>query len=78
MEILKSYNFLTFYSSYRAVSFADKSSLPMQIKFATLETRKKLVNSRKAFWDCYWRQEKNWPIADRRIPSSLPRSLGEN
>ena len=74
IEILKSYNFLTFCSSYQAVSLADKSSLPMQIKFATLETRKKLVNFRKDFWD-YWGQKKNWPIADGRIPSNLPWSL---
>ena len=50
----------------------------MQIKFATLETRKKLVNFREDFWDCYWGQEKNWPMADQRIPSNLPRSLSEN
>ena len=41
------------------------------------ETRWELgrVNFRKDFWVCYWGQDqKNWPIADRRIPRNHPRS----
>ena len=40
---------------------------------ATLGTRRKLglANFRKDVWDCYWGQsEKNWPIADWRVPSN--------
>ena len=38
-----------------------------------IETRGKLgrVNVRKDFWDCYWGQGKNWPIAHRHVPSYL-------
>ena len=32
------------------------------------------VNFRKDFWDCYLGQEKNWPIADRRVPGNDPRN----
>ena len=43
------------------------------------KTRRKLgrVNFCKGFWDGYWGQGKNWPIADRRVPSNDPRSLCE-
>ena len=47
-----------------------------QLKFTTKETRRKLgrVNFREDFWDYYQRQEENWPIADRRVPSNHPRN----
>ena len=32
------------------------------------------VNFRTDFWDCYWDKEKNWPMADRRVPSHDPRN----
>ena len=43
---------------------------------ATLKTRRKLgrVNFCKDFWGCYWAKGKNWPIADRRVPSNDPRN----
>ena len=46
-------------------------------QFATLETRRKLgrVHFRKDFWDGYWGQWKNWPIADQHVRSNDPRSL---
>ena len=31
------------------------------------------VKFRKDFWDCYWGQGKNWPIAEWRVPSNDPR-----
>ena len=42
----------------------------------TWKTRRKLgrVNFRKDFWGCYWAKGKNWPIADRRVPSNDPRN----
>ena len=48
--------------------------------FATLETRRELgrVDFRKDFWDCYWGQGENWPIADRRVPNNNPRILCES
>ena len=43
----------------------------------TLEMRRKLfqVNFRKDFWDCHWRQGKNWPIAGQHISNDNPMSL---
>ena len=32
------------------------------------------INSCNAFWVCYKGQEKNWPIADRRVLSNDPRN----
>ena len=36
---------------------------------ATLETKRNLacVNFRKDFWDGFWAQRKNWPIAELRV-----------
>ena len=44
--------------------------------FVTLETRRRLgqVYFRKDFRDCYYRDGKNWPIADQRLPSNDPRN----
>ena len=44
---------------------------------ATLETRKKLgrVNFRKDLWDYFQGQGKNWPMADRRVPSYDPMNI---
>ena len=33
------------------------------------------VNFRKDFWDCRRFREKNWPIADRRVPSAIPETI---
>ena len=43
----------------------------------TLERKRELgrVTFRKEFWDCYWGQEKNWPIADRHVPNNDPKGL---
>ena len=45
------------------------------VLFATKQTRRKLhrVNFRKEFWNFYWREEENWPIADGHVPSNNPR-----
>ena len=43
--------------------------------FATSETRRLgQVNFRKDFWDGYWGQRKNWPIADCHVPGNDPRN----
>ena len=47
------------------------------VQYATLEPRGKLdpMNYCEDFWDCFWRQGKNWPIADRRVPVTSQKSL---
>ena len=44
--------------------------------FVNLKLRRKLgrLNFGKDFWDCFQEQGKNWPIADRRVPSNNPRN----
>ena len=47
---------------------------------ATLEKRRKvaLVNFRKHFWNCYFGQGKNWPIADRCVSTvTIPEPIAE-
>ena len=50
-------------------------------QFATLEKRRKvaLVNFRQHFWNCYFGQGKNWPIADRRVSTvTIPETIAES
>ena len=44
--------------------------------FAISESRRNLgrVYFRKDLWERYREQEKNWPIADRRVPSTDPKN----
>ena len=46
-------------------------------QLSTLEMRRRpfQVNFWKDFWDCHWRQGKNWPIAGQHISNNNPRSL---
>ena len=57
--------------------FSEFYGLYSDTNSTTLEMRRKLfqVNFRKDFWDCHWRQGKNWPIAGQRISNDNPRSL---
>ena len=51
--------------------FITKVSHSDKWECITWETKRKLgpVNFCKDFWDCYWGQGKNWPIAEQRFQS---------
>ena len=51
-----------------------------QTHWWVVQTKRNLacVNFRKDFWDSFWGQRKNWPIAERRVIRNNTRNLCES
>ena len=87
LSIAKQTSHLIFQGNYdscispkRAEEVLGISDTLVSCTFASLETKRNVacVNFCKDFWDGFWVQRKNWPIAARRVIRNNSRNLCES